>query len=500
MSSVKKSVSLKNSIKLIIDESGYLSEKKSLNIDSLVDAIKSANVIHINGSFGTGKAYLVNEIFIPELKKNYELSQINFSEKNLLSVNDSDIKFERLNKERLIIVSSKYLQKNNEQTDSALITRLKHLAELGHDICLNDVQDQFLELPNIIESLTKKHFGISIDKIEVVIVGYLEMLIRGFKNNLVELEDYVKADDPNDWKEDLSLYFPNKTYLLSFNNFIKTNQKRNSIWKSFLDKSQTISLSKIATFNDRFQKTWSNIGGDVALGVRKKHPKIIVLERIIEYCKALLPLMGIDTFNKDQAFEPINTYINRLKSGDYTINSSIENVYFFKKSLERHSTDFSKYPIIYFDTLKITQDYDEKYILQTFFQLIGESVETPKIRLTPSKASFLIYLAIERQHKGKNWLLDSADHQNVLDIIISKLELEPDLEFDNNNLDQDVSWFDDYRNKFRRKIVSDINTLIKNKCSVRYNIFKSVDVDPRNKGVYTLIKSIRKIKLTWKQL
>ena len=104
---------------------------------------------------------------------------------------------------------------------------------------------------------------------------------------------------------------------------------------------------------------------------------------------------------------------------------------------------------------------------------------------------------MERQQKGKNWLSDPEEHEDDVNLIISKLELDPDFEFGSNNPDQDLSWFDDYENDFRRRIVSDINASIKKKCSTRYPIFKS---DSRNKGLYTLIKSIKNIKLTWWQL
>lgn len=344
MSTANNTKALKAFVKSKINNNLLFPINKTTLIDNIVYALENERVTSIEGASGTGKDYLVNKVFIPHLKKNYDIHRIDardkllISEDNVTSLSNADNK--------LLFVCDELLTPTNIALDSnGTFDKIREIRDNGCKINLPNIQDQFLDFPTIIESFTLKLYNKPIDKLMVGIVGYIEILICGLPKNFESLKNIIMSEPQSDYEKEMSLKYSNIGYISTFNSYLDNQVKRKNIWRSFWNGPNNIELKKIVKFNKSFVKHGGNSIIQQSSGPSRKHPKTITYQRIKNYCKQFLSHQNVKEINED-VFEPLNSMIKRLESGEYYNNFLIESVILFKqKTRFKQSVYYNTYVI-----------------------------------------------------------------------------------------------------------------------------------------------------------
>ena len=109
------------------------------------------------------------------------------------------------------------------------------------------------------------------------------------------------------------------------------------------------------------------------------------------------------------------------------------------------------------------------------FRLRGNSQKTEYIKISQIRASFLMYLALERNENDKLWLLNPENHIDVLFQIYNQFELPG--YFEEETLEKTKitqTWIYDYHNEYRRKYKSHINKRLMQRGNVKGTLINHV--------------------------
>lgn len=502
MVATNRPTNLKEFVKSKLNDNALFSVSKNKLIDKLVHALKDEQIIHINGAKGTGKEYLINEVISPQFEDDLNVKEITIYD-NIIPVPSYKIS-KLLNEEslRLIILSRKKIVPKSKTVEETIEDQaFGKLLENAFDIYLPDLQEQFLEYPKIIESYTKKIFNKSAGQILINTVGYLETLISGLPNNAADLESIIKAEETPttinySYKKNPQFGVP-----ITFNCYLDVKSDRKKIWHSFNHELHSIELSKIIGFNDSFTKSTDSLISNLRTGTGRKHPRAVQYEQIKKYCISFLHSQNVENIN-NQIFEPIDDKIKKINSSKNVIQTIVETIYIFAKSNLELKTSDSEQGRVYikqYNTLEISQYRDNSDKLQSRFKLSGDSVRPITINIKPRAATFLLFLANERDSKGKDWIKNIQDHNDILLEIVTKLMLPTNLvEDDKVRAVQPLSWISKKENKLRTKIVNEINDAISIGLDSKVYLFeKNQEQRGITTGRYSLIDTIKQIKLLW---
>lgn len=499
MSEKNNSENLSEYIKDKLDENPIYTLSKDILVEKLAQAIEDEKIVHIIGANGTGKEYLINEVISPQMENDLNVKKITIYD-NKIPVPSYKIS-KLLNEEssRLIILSRKKIVPKSKTVEEAIENQaFGKLLENAFDIYLPDLQEQFLEYPKIIESYTKKIFNKSAGQILINTVGYLETLISGLPNNTADLESIIKAEKTPktinySYKKNQQFGVP-----ITFNCYLDVKSDRKKIWHSFNHELHSIELSKIIGFNDSFTKSTDSLISNLRTGTGRKHPRAVQYEQIKKYCISFLQSQNVENIN-NQIFEPIENKIIELESGKNITQTIIENIYIFTKS----ETIFEITPQIKsiedFNTLVIQSYKHQNHYLKFNFQLKNESFSTKLINITTNEASFLSYLASERKMNGQGWLKEPENHFNLLEKISSSFGMMSsfieEIETKPIPIDNSKTWIWDFRNKFRKSIVKNINKSLNEVEEIAGKLIYNIKSDSSRKGNYSLANSIERIEL-----
>lgn len=501
MSTINNQKTLKEFVKSKVIDIPIFPVNKDKLIDNLVHAIENEKIIHINGANGTGKEYFINEVISPKLENDLNVKEITIYD-NIIPIPSYKIS-ELLNEEssRFIILSrNKIVSKSKIVDDTIEDQAFGKLLEIAFDIYLPDLQEQFLEYPKIIESYIKKIFNKSAGQILINTVGYLETLISGLPNNAADLESIIKAE-----KTPTTInysYKKNQQYgiFLTFNIDLDVKSERKEIWRSIKYRPVYIELSKLIEFNDSFIRSKDRFISNINAGPYREHPQSIIYEQIKKYCISFLHSQNVENIN-NQIFEPIDDKIKKINSSKNAIQTIVETIYIFAKSnleLETSDPEQGRVYIKQYNTLEISQYRDNSDHLQSRFKLSGDSVRPITINIKPRAATFLLFLANERDSKGKDWIKNIQDHNDILLEIVTKLMLPTNLvEDDKVRAVQPLSWISKKNNKLRTKIVNEINDAINKGLDSKVYLFEKNQKLSGITGRYSLINSIQEIILPW---
>ena len=109
------------------------------------------------------------------------------------------------------------------------------------------------------------------------------------------------------------------------------------------------------------------------------------------------------------------------------------------------------------------------------FRLKGNFRKTDYIKISQIRASFLMYLALERNENDKLWLLNPENHIDVLFQIYNQFELPG--YFEEETLEKTKitqTWIYDYHNEYRRKYKSHINKRLMQRGNVKGTLINHV--------------------------
>lgn len=328
MSTANNTKALKAFVKSKINNNLLFPINKTTLIDNIVYALENERVTCIEGASGTGKDYLVNKVFIPHLKKNYDIHRIDardkllISEDNVTSLSNADNK--------LLFVCDELLTPTNIALDSnGTFDKIREIRDNGCKINLPNIQDQFLDFPTIIESFTLKLYNKPIDKLMVGIVGYIEILICGLPKNFESLKNIIMSEPPSDYEKEMSLKYSNIGYISTFNSYLDNQVKRKNIWRSFWKCPNNVELKNIVSFNEPFLRHGINTIIQQSSGPSRKHPYSRRLEKIKIYCRSLLQKYNAEVIN-EQIFEPIDSKIKMIESGEYSNTTKIDCIFLFQ--------------------------------------------------------------------------------------------------------------------------------------------------------------------------
>jgi len=127
------------------------------------------------------------------------------------------------------------------------------------------------------------------------------------------------------------------------------------------------------------------------------------------------------------------------------------------------------------------------------FQLIGDQYQTKIIEISQEQGAFLLFLAYEREQNEENWLSNPESHYEIIKEINNKLCLKRSYvdAVDGENSAK-ISWFIDFKNKNRKRIVGEIHKALKSAGNVTGQLIKSCSkANPARAGNYSLAKFIR---------
>ena len=503
MSSANSPKSLKAFIKSKVNDNPLFPFNKTKLINNLVQAIENERIININGAAGTGKTYLVNNVIIPQMVEKYSYHR--FNSKDFKSIDLGNILLDPYNK-IIIITKDIMATSGNNNIDANEIDRILNIIDDGYDISLLSLQEQFLDYPTIIEKIINDIHNITMDQIQVSLVGYLESIISGIKSNILGLKKIIKSEDTAKWQEQLKLCDPSVKFMLTLSSYLDSKRKRENIWDSIYHVPRAVDLIEINNFNERLRKSWSLAVADSGLAPGRIHTKAIDLMRIKKYCTSILSKFTYNKIDKksiEELFKPLNKKINGLQSGENISQTIIENIYIFNKSETKQKlipateAEPSSVYIKTYNKLEIKKFRDFHDKLQISIQLKSESDRAPKINIHLRAASFLIFLAIERINKESGWLKEPLKHKDVLLTIMSKLELATGTMQDEIPLKAPITWIYDKENKIRKKIVHEINEKLIDRMDPTAYLFNKNQKQSGINGVYSLINSIKQIKLPW---
>ena len=148
-----------------------------------------------------------------------------------------------------------------------------------------------------------------------------------------------------------------------------------------------------------------------------------------------------------------------------------------------------------FTTLQISIPKDIEYKDLIAITLIGDGLRTKDVQISQHQAAFLMFLAMERDQKGQDWLSKPDEHIDSLKEIYGKLALKSSIldEINDEKYDK-IVWFKDFKNVNRKRYVNQINKSVRDIGNIDGKlVVLSVSIDPAKTGNYKLSENIRKI-------
>lgn len=468
-------------------------------IEDLVHALANERTVHVIGGVGTGKSFLINSVIIPQLDTEYSIHRFNRSD---LKSTELDSLLLDPNNKIVISTVETVVQLVGLTSQTQEINRIQNILDDCYEICLTNLQEQFLEYPSVIEKIVNDIHNVSMDQIQVSLVGYLESLISGIQSNFSGLRNIINSENIAEWCESLELYSPNVKFMLTFASYLDSKRKRENIWDSLYQGPKAVDLSKISDFNYRFKNSWGMAVADTGLAPKRKHTKVVDLMRLKKYCESLITKFiynALDEESIDGLLKPIINNINGLQSGEIIVQTIIEDIYVFNKPETKIEITPQIKSIEDYNSLIIEIKKDDNYCLNFNFLLRNDGYSSKPISISANEASLLFYLAMERKMDEKDWLKHPEDHVNILTKI--SLAFEMTQNFDEEiqtkpwSMDQSKTWIWDFRNRSRKTYVKNINKNLNEIGEITGKLIHNIKSDTSRKGNYSLAKSIEHIEL-----
>jgi len=178
-------------------------------------------------------------------------------------------------------------------------------------------------------------------------------------------------------------------------------------------------------------------------------------------------------------YQPVDNEISKFIKSDYAISENDENFYHHRLSIRQYNE------LIYLR--------DDSYLAndKVIFILMGIDVPEVRILLSQVEASLLYFIMAERKNTSSNWLINPNKYNDVIEHIgtIFTLPIEYYTWEDNK-----TTWINDFRNNYRRSIVTRINKKVKNRVNIKDNLIVNVNASMTKKGTYTIYKSVQSIR------
>ncbi|NQT25326.1 hypothetical protein HQ585_08225 [candidate division KSB1 bacterium] len=498
---------IKEFVQQRVEQIYYIKPDNQSLINQIVRLITVSEFGGIIGEYGTGKRQIVDEIISPGFKKFYGLSSIT---KYNISINNPRIDEIISGKsEKLLIVSDiDPLSIIDDHLSPTL--RLVQERLTNYDILqLPSLQQRYLDYPEIIANIVKQEYGIPNDRVKIGICGYIESMISKMPGNYLALQKLILTEFLNheDFYKNAKSPVVRIGFYLRFNTYFDTLIERRKLWRSFWDSSNSFPLKKIQEFNKQYIKNGHDVVELVSSGPWRKHPQELILKKLKKYCRALIANFNEGSI-EDAVTRPIDEKIIQLSN--LTNEKSKLNGWLYYFSAEEQSSkvltsniikeDDSSDSILNYDTIEIRVPGKDSSGAKCDFRLIGKHGSTKPIKMIPSHATFLLYLAKERKAGGKNWLIEPEEHLKIIQNICNRFYLDNIYieECQEDEVpDNPKTWIRDHYQSKRRFIVAPLNTKLREKADFKDTDYLIVNQEGTltRKGNYSLAKHITIVRI-----